>query len=73
MFDIEIVDTHCHFDHGVIGEATNRNELHKVDLEFLKRERERLGITKTFMSTFSSVCSTERIYEENEYLFGKTQ
>ncbi|MBQ8657849.1 MAG: amidohydrolase family protein [Clostridia bacterium] len=70
---MEIIDIHCHFDHGAVGESAKRNELHKADLAFLKKERERLGIKKTFMSSFSSVCSTERIYEENEYLFEKMQ
>lgn len=73
MLNVEMIDSHCHFNHGVAGESVNKTELHKNDLDFLQKERKRFGITKTLMSTFSSVCSTERIYEENEYLFQLTQ
>lgn len=69
---MEIIDMHCHFNHDVAGD-TRVNELYRADIPFLKKERERLGISKTFMSSFSSVLSTERIYEENEDLFDQAQ
>ena len=60
-------DLHCHFNHNVEGD-TKTHELYYAGLEFLKKERERLDIEACAMTTYSSVLSKERVYEENEYL-----
>lgn len=63
-----IIDIHSHFNHGMRGEPPT-DELYKCDLEFLKEEEGRLGISGAGYSTFASVLEANTIEEENEYLF----
>ncbi len=62
-----IIDLHCHYNHGVKGE-TITNVLYRADLPFLEEERERHGIVATAFSSFCSVMTTENIQRENEHL-----
>lgn len=66
------IDIHCHFNHGVAHD-TKETENYRCDLEFLKAERQRLSIQCSAMTTFSAVLSTERVVEENEYLYKLSQ
>ena len=67
------IDIHSHFDHGVEGDASYiRNEQMKniqlADLDSLLLEYDNIGISVGAFSTYSSVLSTVRIPEENEYM-----
>ena len=66
------IDIHCHFNHGVKHD-TKETDNYRCDLGFLKAERQRLSIQRSAMTTFSSVLSTERVLEENEYLYALAQ
>ncbi len=65
---IRAIDMHCHYSHGVPGDAGD-NEIYHTDVAFLKKERERLNVTECVFSTFSGVSRTDRIVEENEHTF----
>lgn len=69
---MKAIDIHCHFNHGVAHD-TKETENYRCDLEFLKAERQRLSIQCSAMTTFSAVLSTERVVEENEYLYKLSQ
>ncbi len=63
------IDMHTHLNHGVPGDSLGEGyEVYRADLDYLMRSNEHTGIEKMFVSTFSSVLSTERIPEENEYM-----
>lgn len=59
-----IFDAHCHFNHGVPGD-TIESAIYRTDLAFLREEHRSANIAACGMSSFSSVLSDERIYEEN--------
>ena len=64
------IDIHSHFNHGVEGDSVNP-DFHgtsKKNLDFLKSEYDRFDIPKVAFSTYSSVLSSERVAEENEYM-----
>lgn len=63
----EIIDLHCHFNHGDEYD-TKTNELYEASLDFLLKEHKFAGVNKTAFSTFSSVISSNNVVAENEYL-----
>lgn len=65
---IRAIDMHCHYSHGVSGDAGD-NEIYHTDVDFLKKERERLNVTECVFSSFSAVSRDCRIVEENEHAF----
>lgn len=65
---IRAIDMHCHYSHGVPGDAGD-NEIYHTDVAFLKKERERLNVTECAFSSFSAVTRDNRIAEENEHAF----
>ena len=67
--DICAIDMHSHINHGVEGDSLGvEYEVYRADLGYLKEMALAARIEKTFISTFSSVLSTSRIAEENEYM-----
>ena len=66
---IKAIDMHTHINHGVVGDSDSTPyEVYRADVDFLKKMNEAAGIEKMFVSSFSSVLSTERIAEENLYM-----
>ncbi len=68
MKNIFAIDTHSHFNHNVPYD-TICDEKNKADIEYLNKMYTSANIEKVICSTFSSVLSPERVFEENEYLF----
>ncbi|MBE6542290.1 MAG: amidohydrolase [Ruminococcaceae bacterium] len=69
------IDIHSHFNHGVPGDDNNPaiDEIHHKDIPFLLSEYDNVGIEFGVFSTFSSVLRSDRIVEENEYLYDISQ
>ena len=69
-FERSAIDIHSHFNHGVVGDSLNPDfrGTSKNTLDFLKSEYDRFGIKEAAFSTYSSVLSSERVAEENEYM-----
>ncbi len=70
--DIKAIDIHSHFNHGVVGDTTT-DETRRVDIEHLEKVQKAANIEMAFCSTFSSVLITNRIAQENDYLFEYAQ
>ena len=67
------IDVHSHFDHGVPGDlytiaASAATECHRLDLDFLRKRYDSVGVGPACYSTYAAVSSNRRIVEENEYL-----
>ena len=64
------IDIHSHFNHGVEGDSQNPSfkGTHQSALDFLKSEYDRFCIKEVAFSTYSSVLSSSRVAEENEYM-----
>jgi predicted TIM-barrel fold metal-dependent hydrolase len=67
------IDMHSHFDHGVEGDAAYLREPQMKNIQYalledLFVEYDNIGIEAGAFSTYSSVLSTARIPEENEYM-----
>lgn len=60
------IDLHCHYNHGAMDE-TIENELYNPTLPFLQKERERLNVIATCMSSFAGVMTAKHVEEENEH------
>ena len=69
-FDRAPIDIHSHFNHGVEGYSKNVDfsGTSKKTLDFLKSEYDRFEIKEAAFSTYSSVLSSVRVKEENEYM-----
>ena len=65
------IDIHSHFNHGVLGDVVRGEEevAQKSDLDFLFGEYENIGIECGAFSTYASVLRSDRIAEENDYLW----
>jgi len=70
----KFIDIHSHFDHGVEGDSgavrdIQTKNLQLEDLDFSFSQHKGVGIEVCGYSTFSSVLSSVRVAEENEYLY----
>ena len=63
------INTHTHINHGAEGEsAAELSPVYSAKLDWLRKTDLAAGVEKLFCSTFSSVYSSLRVFEENEYL-----
>jgi predicted TIM-barrel fold metal-dependent hydrolase len=74
LLGYEPIDIHTHLDHGVPGDSAeaspgDRGKKHICTPEHLKKGYDRVGIRCGAFSTFASLLRTDRIEEENRYLF----
>ena len=68
---IVAIDSHTHINHGVEGDSSGEKlPVYSAMPEWLRRVNRAAGIDRMLCSTFSSVTSPMRVYEENEYLAG---
>ncbi|MBR4941532.1 MAG: amidohydrolase [Clostridia bacterium] len=72
----EAIDMHSHLDRGVLGDRTDviepwEENVHFCRWEFIKKEYENVGVQYGTMCTFSSVIRTDRIQEENDFLYSQ--
>ena len=68
---IVAIDTHTHLNHGVEGDSSGEKlPVFSAKLDWLHRVNRAAGIDRMLCSTFSSVTSDRRVFEENEYLAG---
>ncbi len=73
LLGYNLIDIHSHFDHGVVGDADyehkpDRKNIHKASIDFLFSEYDNIGIFVGAFYSFSSVLSSVRVAEENEYM-----
>ena len=67
------IDTHSHFDHGVPGDLYSRasvaaRECHRLDLDFLRKQYDSVGVGSVCFSTYAAVSTNQRVAEENRFL-----
>lgn len=63
------VDSHTHINHGHPGDSSaEQTPVYSARPEWLYRVNDGAGVGKMLCSTFASVCTTEHIVTENEYL-----
>lgn len=68
---IAAIDTHTHINHDVQGDSQSEKlPVFSAKLDWLRKVGQAAGIDRMFCSTFASVTSARRVYEENEYLAG---
>ena len=72
MNDILAIDAHAHINHGVPFDSEER-EANRYNLDYLTQMWACTKIEKTFISSFSSVTSTQRVEEENEFVHELTK
>ena len=65
---IKAIDTHSHFNHGVLHEPATTPE-HIRELNYLIQMNTAANIEISMYSTFSSVLHPELVVEENAYMF----
>ncbi len=66
--NVQAIDIHSHFNSGS-PEDVEVSELYRCDVPFLKTEYDACNIACGGFSSFSSVCSTNHVFEENENAF----
>lgn len=67
LCNIPAIDLHCHFNHGA-KDDTKTNAMYECSIDFLEKERRRLGIRACAMSSFAAVLASNDVYGENELL-----
>lgn len=63
------INTHTHINHGAEGESgAEKSPVYSAKLDWLRKTERAAGVETMFCSTFASVYTVGRVFEENEYL-----